>query len=91
MKKDRKLSDNIHDILNIYQQLKAEHEKEERQLLPELNEKELHRLRKIYATEEAKCIFEALQKAKHWLKVWFHYTVFIAIPWIDLDKKITFL
>lgn len=64
-KKDRKLSDNIHDVLSMYQQLKATHDLEEKRMLGELNEKELYRLRKIYATEEAKCMFRVLNKPSH--------------------------
>lgn len=49
--------------MNAFHALKSSHEMEEREMLSELNVQELHRLRKIYAAEEAQAIFRAFDKS----------------------------
>lgn len=58
----RKFSESMHDVISAFQELRSEHEGEEQGMRPGLAERELHRLRKIYAVEEASCILENIGK-----------------------------
>jgi hypothetical protein len=61
-KKDRKFSENIHDAMKFYEGLRVDHLNEEKKAEKDLTDIELHRLRKIHAIEEAKCMLQVLEE-----------------------------
>lgn len=85
-KKDRKFSENIRNVLHEYEILKEEHILEKKLMKMALNEKELHRLNKMYEAEETQYMIRILnadKKEKKW-----KITIYLIFAALSITKRI---